>query len=155
MASFQRAFAENLRWEGRSAVLSICQLFYVSRATTQFDSASVQHILQIARRNNRRLDVTGCLLYSGHCFAQVIEGQQEVIQPLAQRIAADARHCDVRVLLENHRIDREYGDWSMGYLHDDKLADVLEQFLVSGGEPVLIAEIMQRMKPDTVMGALA
>ena len=136
-------------------MISICQLFYVSRATTPFDSAGVQNILQIARRNNRRLDVTGCLLYSGRCFAQVLEGGQEVIQPFVQRIALDPRHHDVRILLENHRVDREYGDWSMGYLHDEKLADDVEDLLVKGSSPVCIAEIMQRMKPDIVMGALA
>ena len=27
-----------------------------------------------SRRHNARLDVTGCLLFSGHCFAQVLEG---------------------------------------------------------------------------------
>jgi hypothetical protein len=135
-------------------MLSICQLFYVSSATDQIDSAAIQHILQVARRNNRRLDVTGCLLYSGRCFAQVLEGQKEAVQPLAQRIAADPRHRNVRILIENHRIDREYGDWSMGYLHDTQLADTLEALLFEDGSPSAIAAVINRMKPDTVMGAL-
>ncbi len=78
-------------------MLSVCQLFYVSRAAKPFDSAVIQDILQIARRNNRMLDVTGCLLYSGHHFAQVLEGSSAVVIPLAQRIAHDACHVNVLV----------------------------------------------------------
>lgn len=136
-------------------MFSICQLFYVSRTAPHVDSAVIQHVLQVARRNNRRLDVTGCLLYSGRCFAQVLEGRRESVQPLAQRIAADPRHLDVRVLLERHRIDREYGDWSMGFLHDSRFESTLDALLRDGGDPVAIADIIDRMKPDTVMGALA
>ena len=136
-------------------MISVCQLFYVSRATSQFDSAVVQDVLQVARRNNRQLDVTGCLLYSGTFFAQVLEGRNEAVQPLAQRIALDPRHRDVRVLIENHRIDREYGDWSMGYLYDAQLADTLESLLQDGGDPGSLSDIMGRMKPDTMMGALS
>jgi len=134
---------------------SVCQLFYVSSATTPVDSVGIQHVLQVARRNNRQLDVTGCLLYSGRYFAQVLEGRKEQVQPLARRIASDPRHRNVRILSENHRIDRQYGGWSMGYLHDSELEDSLERLLLEGGEPTAIADVIDRMKPDTVMGALA
>src|SRR5450755_4147101 len=132
---------------------SVCQLFYVSSATTPVDSVVIQHVLQVARRNNRQLDITGCLLYSGRYFAQVLEGRKEQVQPLAQRIASDPRHRNVRIFLETHRIDREYGDWSMGYLHDSTLEDSLGRLLLEGGEPGAIADVIDRMKPDTVMGA--
>jgi hypothetical protein len=78
-----------------------------------------------------------------------------VVQPLAHRIAVDPRHGDFRILLENHRMEREYGDWSMGYLHDTNLEDTLEALLLEGGEPSAIADIINRMKPDTVMAALS
>jgi len=134
---------------------SVCQLFYVSSATTPVDSVVIQHVLQVARRNNRQLDITGCLLYSGRYFAQVLEGRKEQVQPLARRIASDPRHRNVRILLENHRTDRQYGGWTMGYLHDSELEDSLEGLLLEGGEPTAIADVIDRMKPDTVMGPLA
>ena len=135
-------------------MLPICQLFYISRASKEFDSALIQDILQVARRNNHQLDVTGCLLYSGTFFAQVLEGSNEVVQELALRIARDPRHHEVQFLLENHRVEREYGDWSMGYLHDQGLADVLESLMRGDGDPNTIADVIGRMKPDTMMGAL-
>jgi hypothetical protein len=134
---------------------SVCQLFYVSSAAKRYDDASIQDILQTSRRNNRKSDVTGCLLFSGLHFAQVLEGSEAVVIPLAKRIASDPRHANLAVLMESHRPDREYGDWSMGYLHDLGLEDRLEEFLRSPGRDARdIAEVMARMKPDTVMGAL-
>ena len=134
---------------------AVFQVFYVSRATTAFDDAQVQSILQASRRHNARLDVTGCLLFSGRCFAQVLEGRQSVVSALARRIAADPRHVGVRVLARTQRNEREYADWAMGYLYDLNLEDDLETLLmIPDRSPVVIADVMERMRPDPVMGAL-
>jgi hypothetical protein len=134
---------------------SVCQLFYVSRAAEACHSVAIQDILQMARRNNRKLDITGCLLYSGRHFAQVLEGDERQVLPLARRIADDPRHTHLQVLMESRRADREYGEWSMGYLHDLALEDQLTALFQSQSrDPGLVAELMSRMKPDSVMGAL-
>ena len=134
---------------------AVFQVFYVRRATAAFDSAQVQSILQASRRQNSRLDVTGCLLFSGHCFAQVLEGRQAVVSALARKIAADPRHVGVRVLSEGQRDERDYADWAMGYLYDLNLEDDLETLLmIPDRSPVVVADVMERMRPDPVMGAL-
>jgi hypothetical protein len=133
----------------------IFRTFYVSRASAPFDAAAAQSILQTSRRNNARIDVTGCLLYSGRCFAQVLEGGESVVRALTARIAEDARHGSIRVLNEASAGEREYGDWSMGFLHDLNLEDDLEMLLmIPGRSPAVVAEVMERMRPDPVMGAL-
>jgi len=134
---------------------AVFQVFYVSRATAAFDNAQIQSILQASRRQNARLDVTGCLLFSGHCFAQVLEGRQAVVSALARKIAADPRHVGVRVLSEGQRDDRDYADWAMGYLYDLNLEDDLETLLmIPDRSPAVTADVMERMRPDPVMGAL-
>ena len=134
---------------------AVFQVFYVSRATAAFDNAQVQSILQASRRQNARLDVTGCLLFSGHCFAQVLEGRQAVVSALARKIAADPRHVGVRVLSEGQRDERDYADWAMGYLYDLNLEDDLETLLmIPDRSPAVTADVMERMRPDPVMGAL-
>jgi hypothetical protein len=134
---------------------AVFQVFYVSRATTAFDNATIQSILQASRRNNARLHVTGCLLFSGHCFAQLLEGAQPVVTALARKIAADPRHVGVRFLSQAHSAERDYADWAMGYLHDLNLEDDLETLLmIPDRSPVVIADVMERMRPDPVMGAL-
>jgi hypothetical protein len=134
---------------------AVFQVFYVSRASTAFDTAKVQSILQASRRHNARLGVTGCLLFSGHCFAQVLEGAEPVVGALARRIASDPRHVGMRVLSQSHCDERDYADWAMGYLYDLNLEDDLETLLmIPDRSPVVIADVMERMRPDPVMGAL-
>ncbi len=134
---------------------AVFQVFYVSRAATAFDNAQVPSILQAARRRNARLDVTGCLLFSGHCFAQVLEGRQAAVSRLARKIAADPRHVGVRVLSEGQRDERDYADWAMGYRYDLNLEDDLETLLmIPDRSPAVTADVMERMRPDPVMGAL-
>ena len=134
---------------------AVFQVFYVSRAATAFDEAQVQSILHASRRHNARLDVTGCLLFSGHCFAQVLEGARPVVSALARAIAADPRHLGFRLLSQTHCDERDYADWAMGYLYDLNLEDDLETLLViPDRSPVVVADVMERMRPDPVMGAL-
>ena len=134
---------------------SLFQIFYVSRATASFDHASIESILRGSRGRNAGLQVTGCLLYSGHCFAQVLEGPQAAVRQLARTIAADPRHSAVRFLAESHRDERDYADWTMGYLHDVTLEDDLETLLVIPDRSrAVAADVMERMRPDPVMGAL-
>ena len=53
------------------------------------------------------------------------------------------------------REERQYAEWSMGYLHDLNLEDDLDMLLmIPDSSPVVVAEVMERMRPDTVMGAL-
>ena len=135
--------------------MSVFQAFYVSRATRPFDNASIQVLLHHARRRNEELGVTGCLLFSGRCFAQVLEGDRATVLALARRIAADPRHGDVRVLSDEGRAEREYSGWTMGYLHDASLDEDLETLLmIPQRSPVVVADVMERMRPDPVMGAL-
>lgn len=134
---------------------AIFQTFYVSSAAVAFDDQAVRSILAVSRRNNVRLGVTGCLLFSGRCFGQVLEGDPKTVTALTARIAEDDRHRDLRVLLERRRPEREYADWSMGFVHDLNLEDDLETLLVaSSGGSAIVAEVMARMRPDTVSGAL-
>lgn len=131
------------------------QLFYVSRATKAYDNESIQSILRISRRNNAAADITGCLLYSGEFFAQVLEGELSQIGQLAERIATDHRHTGLRLLVESIKPAREYADWSMGYLADTSLEGRLASFLANPDQRAeLMADVMRRMRPDVTVGAL-
>lgn len=135
--------------------MAVFQIFYVSRAATPFDHAPVEAQLARWRASNERLGVTGCLLLAGRCIAQVLEGERAAVQMLARRIAADPRHVDVRVLSEGSRAEREYVGWTMGCLHDVSLDDDLETLLlIPQRSPAVVADVMERMRPDPVMGAL-
>lgn len=135
--------------------MTLRQVFYVSRLVEGLADRAVRNIIDISRRNNRMLDVTGCLSCSGRHFAQVLEGREAAIAELLRRIEADRRHSEFRLLLDRKLTIREYPLWSMAYLPNAELGDSIEAMCteVSRG-PRRALRLMARLRPDTVMGAL-
>ncbi|MGI4746223.1 MAG: BLUF domain-containing protein [Janthinobacterium lividum] len=77
--------------------------------------AGIRDILENSRRNNELLNVTGGLLFSEGCFAQVLEGPIGAVTDTFERIQMDERHGTVTVLQAEHITSREFPSWSMGY----------------------------------------
>jgi len=60
--------------------------------------------------------VTGALLATDKCFAQVLEGEQEVVEETYGRITRDPRHQDIVLLLTEPIAARQFPDFSMPYI---------------------------------------
>lgn len=75
----------------------------------------IERILASARRNNPVHHVTGALLLSRGCFAQVLEGEVDDIEAIFARIQSDQRHADVRILQFETLVSRSFGNWSMAF----------------------------------------
>jgi hypothetical protein len=78
------------------------------------DSA-IHDILVSARANNAREQVTGALLYSINCFAQILEGPEEAVERIFARLEHDSRHHDIVVLMKKPITERRFPDWSMAF----------------------------------------
>ncbi len=93
------------------------RLVYCSRnmiPAQQGDPAiEVEQILDASRANNAREGVTGALLYSDGCFAQVLEGGLDAVQRTFERIQCDPRHGEVIMLQAGHADGRLFGAWDM------------------------------------------
>lgn len=77
--------------------------------------AEIKQILRVSRDKNRVAGITGALLYSGDCFAQVLEGPQSVLEDLFETIQYDPRHSQVTIL-HFHAIEaRSFSNWAMAY----------------------------------------
>jgi hypothetical protein len=77
----------------------------------------IDGILQAARNNNRKLDVTGALLYNDGFFAQVLEGPRTGIEKIFEKIQRDNRHNNITVLETSAITSRDFPDWSMAFVH--------------------------------------
>ena len=85
----------------------------------------------------------------------MLEGREESIEELLPRIAADTRHTEFRLMLERSTTLREYPLWSMAYLASAALAEEIEYlYAASEPSPRKTLQLIGRLKPDTVMGAL-
>ncbi len=104
----------------------IQKVVYCSRNLIEGDAAArdaeISQILETARKNNSRASVTGALLFSADHFAQVLEGPQEAVETIFERIQHDTRHSDVTILESLTSEQRDFSEWSMAYISPEECA---------------------------------
>lgn len=104
--------------------MAVIQWVYASAASTSFDQADLEALLAKARANNEKVNVTGMLLYHDGSFLQVLEGEEEDVEAIVDKIQVDDRHCNV-ILLHRGEIDApNFGDWSMGFCRPVNAGDI-------------------------------
>ena len=90
-------------------------MIYASAATVDFSAEDLHALLEVARKNNKALDVTGMLIYHNGSFLQVLEGEKDVVETLFKHIDKDSRHSNVRILLRGEIDERHFAEWQMGF----------------------------------------
>jgi len=134
------------------------RLVYFSRSAAQFDVHGVLRIVDTARTNNARSDITGALLFSHDHFLQVLEGDPVVVNALYRKIVLDERHTDP-VLLDYRPIaNRCFGKWSMAFCSQEQAtrevlrqfcgADTLRPALLSGDDAVALLQAVTSHADD-------
>ena len=78
----------------------------------QLDKANVLAALG----RNQELDITGLLLHREGSFFQVLEGEEDAVRQVFDKIQRDPRHERIKVLFEGPIEAREFADWRMGFV---------------------------------------
>lgn len=94
----------------------IYSLVYLSKASVAFTQHELTSLLKKSRHYNLELNITGLLLYADGNFMQLLEGSQENVSELMERIRKDERHHDVSVLEEGLVPARHFAQWSMAFV---------------------------------------
>jgi hypothetical protein len=96
--------------------MNMVRLIYASRLSEECDRKALEKILEVSRRKNEELGITGALCYDPDFFLQCLEGPRDEVNELFKLIIQDKRHKKV-TLLEYCEIDqREFDGWNMAYL---------------------------------------
>jgi len=91
----------------------LSELVYLSFRSAACTDDDVQKILEEARQFNGKQDITGVLIYSQEKFLQVLEGEQDKIIALYEKIKLDDRH-DRALMVSNRPItERHFPSWQM------------------------------------------
>jgi hypothetical protein len=106
------------------------RMIYCSQATADFSPEDLISLLELARVKNQASGLSGMLLYSSQSFLQMLEGDPAALQETYERIVADDRHVNLRLLMNTDVSVRLFPDWTMGFEHveDEELAEDLEGF---------------------------
>ncbi len=93
------------------------ELFYCSYAAPEIRNEDILDILEVSRRNNEQLGITGILLYwkKTNEFLQVLEGERQVIFDLYEIILKDPRHSLLKLVYHGEIQERGFKNWSMAF----------------------------------------
>lgn len=124
-------------------------LMYVSDAVGKTNQLILDEILEQARANNARLDITGILLFRRGRFFQYLEGREDHVRELYAQIYEDSRHENVRVLLQTTAKERRFSGWTMGH---EPLREQAET--VPSGFRSTFSDLEDTQKPGNVLRAV-
>jgi len=93
----------------------IFSLVYVSSASRLMEDSELEALLRDSSRNNLRDDITGMLLYKGGNIMQVLEGPEDKVLALVDKLRHDSRHFGLQVLLRSHIAERQFDQWAMAF----------------------------------------
>jgi Sensors of blue-light using FAD. len=125
--------------------MQLYQLIYTSVLAPDAGIDSVSGIIQAAQATNRKLNITGLLIFDGVNFCQHLEGPEDNVRTLAMRIARDPRHTAFTIRHESCFDGmRSYPDWSIAF--STALEGDLDSLLaLTQGQDTLAA--MKRLLP--------
>lgn len=98
-----------------SSVTDLYQLVYISRITSTglFVASTLNDVAKAATKNNKVDEVTGVLCYGNGYFFQYVEGSEQALTNLKNRILMDDRHKDMQTLDFSALTKRRFTGWSL------------------------------------------
>ena len=106
------------------------QIIYASQPLG-YDSATLQIILDVARKCNARDNVSGALVCRQDIYLQLLEGSLEAVNATYMRICRDDRHVGIKKLVSRRASNRFFSNWAM--LHDPAISLIWNQQPISAG----------------------
>jgi len=113
---------------------NLLRMVYVSTSTNPINTTDgnvhkdIGRILMQSRKNNPKQHIGGVLYFSNNYFFQCLEGEQEVVNNLYQKLSTDPRHNNVQSISVKRITKRQFGNWSMKYVAlKDNVTRLLEK----------------------------
>ncbi len=97
--------------------MNVTSLLYVSRSNLQLPGQrpELDDIVAEAWSRNQALGVTGALVFTERLFAQNLEGSDEAVDTLMDRIRCDPRHRDIEIVYREKLPSRRFETWALAY----------------------------------------
>lgn len=95
--------------------MGLFSLVYTSLATRPMQDDDLRDILTVARTNNAALEITGMLLYKDGHFIQLLEGEENWVNVIYDKITQDSRHTNLYKVYARSARRRSFSKWTMGF----------------------------------------
>jgi len=99
----------------------VYKLLYFSSATDLLIVSELEQLVRKSADYNRSRGITGMLFYKSGLFAQVLEGEKEVIESLYEnKISKDPRHYNSEIVVSAYDDKRCFSHWAMNFNNFNK-----------------------------------
>lgn len=105
----------------KEKIMPLIRLIYSSIKANDVESSEIERILEVAKVSNKKQNITGMLCFNRNYFLQVLEGERSKVCELYAKIANDKRHTHLVIYHLVEVNQREFHDWSMGYVPESSL----------------------------------
>jgi hypothetical protein len=122
---------------------ALVTLLYVSEISSS-DSDVVEVIRRQSQIHNERDDITGLLLFDGWAFCQSVEGGAPEMANLLQRLQADRRHRNMRVLHFGSAEERSFSGWRLGFAYVADPKAIQQLLTINPREQLAAVRLLQR-----------
>ena len=99
----------------RSDTTDLYQFIYISRVTSigLSGASTLNDIAEVSIAHNKAENISGILCYGNGYFFQYIEGSEQALMNLKNRILKDNRHKDIQTLAFSAITERRFTGWSL------------------------------------------
>lgn len=106
--------------------IDLFQFIYISRITSLglSGASTLNDIAEVSIRNNEADNISGILCYGNGYFFQCVEGSEQALTNLKNRILMDDRHKDTQTLEFSPLSKRRFTGWSLRSI-------VLERWMIN------------------------
>ena len=105
------------------------EAIYVSTLAPGRPVSSVGNIAGKARVSNPIRGITGLLIFDGMRFCQQLEGMEQQVLALLEKVRHDPRHTNVQIVHHDELASRRFNNFSLGYttVEDPQVLERLEK----------------------------
>lgn len=139
---------------------NLLQLIYISRSTLpdidrqDIIAPQIAQVLSKSRHNNRAKGIVGALYYGNGYFYQCLEGGEHDLLELFERLKADTRHTDLRIVSSKSITCSSFDQWEMKYVPAEQdVHRMLRKFGMTEFDPYLFDRQMHKQMLQLLLNA--
>lgn len=100
--------------------MALFELSYRSDMVNGVSAKNISNIVEVSRINNKKNNITGCLVTYDGMFFQYLEGNKAAILNLYKKLLDDDRHQNVTLLWQGITLKRLFKDWDLAVVSKEK-----------------------------------
>lgn len=97
--------------------MALVHLIYCSAIQDFVTIPDLYRVLQQSIKNNGQRGITGIVMYHDGSVLQILEGEEESVSALYEKICNDRRHHRIQTIIKEQIDHRNFTQWSMGFIN--------------------------------------